>query len=92
MGAVVKFQIQPLRRNGNIRYAVFDDEGARVSNTYDTQGKASARLRQLLHSAALRQRATDRPCMCCGVTFRSSHKFNRLCDVCGTGTARQPRI
>lgn len=81
-------EVRGVRRDGAAQYAVYNEDGERVSAIYDTDMKAQVRIKQLRHSEKLRRQKTDRACMCCGLTFRSAHKFNRLCDHCRRGNPR----
>ena len=56
-------------------------QGARiVAGPYTSHGNAVAALPGV--SARLRP-VTIRPCLCCGTSFKSMGKGNRLCASCG---------
>lgn len=46
--------------------------------SYDDAAVAAQRFEERLRQGV----KADRPCICCGQTFRSEHRFNRLCPLC----------
>lgn len=70
------------------RFALFADDGTRVSGFYPSEQDAHEARRARIMRRVAQSRPVERPCMCCGHAFASEGQFHRLCHVCATGTPR----
>ena len=64
-------------------FHVFDRQNRQIAGPYLNKGRAVTRAKQLVAKMERRAAKTQRPCMCCGKTFESAGKHNRLCSNCG---------
>ncbi len=92
MTATARYDIRPVRVRKNGRtfnhFALFADDGTRVSGFYRTVEQARESRTALIRTRVAKARPVERPCLCCGHRFMSQGIHNRLCEVCATGTPR----
>ena len=63
-------------------YAVFDQGGCRIGDTFRFRGDAIRKRDELQREADLKAKRGPRACLCCGTTFESEGIHNRLCPIC----------
>lgn len=92
MTATARYDIRPVRVRKDGRtvnhFALFADDGTRVSGFYPSLKQARESRVALIRSQAKKARPVERACLCCGHGFLSRGIHNRLCPICTTGTPR----
>lgn len=92
MSATALYDILPVRVPTGGRavnhFAVFAEDGTRVSGFYRTLREATDQRIALIRARTEKARPAIRDCMCCGHAFTSTGIHNRLCGICTTGTPR----
>lgn len=92
MTAIARYDIRPVRVQKHGRtlnhFALFADDGTRVSGTYQTLKQARETRTALIRTQIQKTRPVERNCLCCDHAFLSKGIHNRLCDICRTGTPR----
>ena len=63
-------------------YAVFDQDGRRIGDTFRFRGDAIRQRDELQREADLKAKRGPRACLCCGAVFESEGIHNRLCVIC----------
>ncbi len=93
MSLAAVYDIRPVRvisRGRTVhRFALFSDDGTRVSGFYPSEKAAQNERRARIMKWIETAKPIERPCMCCGHVFTSEGRFHRLCHICTTGVPRK---
>ena len=81
-----EYRVQSVSRS---RCVVVDQEGRRYGCP-TSRALAQERVEVLQRRDERARNARDRPCLCCGRTFRSEGIHNRLCTPCRAGADDLP--